>query len=73
MTVAQCFLKRGVAEFTTFLLAVCAGSACPGGKVLHLMRDHGSTHTPRQLAAWTASLNLSCEVRTYGLPTSTSW
>jgi hypothetical protein len=48
MTVAQCLLKRCLADFKTFLLAVCANSACHGVKVLHLSLDNGSTHAPRQ-------------------------
>jgi hypothetical protein len=73
MTVAQCFLKRCFADFKTFLLAVFANSACQGVKVLHLILDNGSTHAPRQLAEWIESLNLSCDVRIYWLPTYASW
>src|SRR5262249_12271466 len=68
MTFAQCFLKRCFADFKTFLLALFASSTCQGLKRLHLILDNGSTHAPKQLAGWIASLNLSFEVRIYWLP-----
>jgi hypothetical protein len=73
MTVAQCLLKRGFADFKTSLLAVFASSAYQGLKVLHLILDNGSTHAPKQLAGWIASLNLSFEVHIYWLPKYASW
>jgi DDE superfamily endonuclease len=37
------------------------------------MLDNGSTHAPKQLANWIASLQLSFDVRIYWLPTYASW
>lgn len=73
ITFAQCFRKRCFADFKTFLLALLTGPTCQGLKVLHLILDNGSTHAPKQLANWIASLQLSFEVRIYWLPTHASW
>jgi hypothetical protein len=51
-TVAQCFPKRGFADFKTFLLVVFTSAACQGLKVLHVILNNGSTHAPKQLAKW---------------------
>jgi transposase len=73
VTFAQGVLKRWFADCKTFLLAVFASIACQGLKVFHLILDNGSTHAPKQLAGWIASLNLSFEVRIYWLPKYASW
>jgi transposase len=73
ITCAQGFRKRGVADCKTFWLALLTGPTCQGLKVLHLILENGSTHAPQQLANWIASLQLSLEVRIYGLPTHASW
>lgn len=70
---AQCFLKRCFADFKIFLRALLASAVCQQLKVLHLILDNGSTHAPKQLANWIASLNLSFEVCIYWLPTHASW
>ena len=62
-TVAQCFRKKRVAEFQTFLLTVFTSAGGQGLNVLHLILDNGSTHAPKQLANWIATLNLPFEVR----------
>jgi transposase len=72
-TVAQCFLKKRFAEFQTFLLTVFTSAGDQGLNVLHLILDNGSTHAPKQLANWIATLNLPFEVRIYWLPTHASW
>jgi transposase len=72
-TVAQCFRKKRFAEFKTFLLTVFTSAGGQGLNVLHLILDNGSTHAPKQLANWIATLNLPFEVRIYWLPTHASW
>jgi len=73
MTGAQGVLPRGVADFTTCVLAVCASSAGPGVKVLQLILAHGSTPAPRPGAAAMAALQLAFAVRREGWPTEASW
>ena len=73
ITFAQGVRQRCVADCKTFLLALLTGPTCQGWNVLQLMLDNGSTHAPQQLANWIASLQRSCEVRIYGLPTHASW
>lgn len=68
MTLAQCCTKRCFADFKTFLWTVFTSARCQGLKVIHLILDNGSTHAPKQLAGWIASLHLSFEVRIYWLP-----
>jgi DDE superfamily endonuclease len=72
-TVAQCFRKKRFAEFQTFLLTVFTSAGGQGLNVLHLILDNGSTHAPKPLANWIATLNLPFEVRIYWLPTHASW
>jgi len=72
-TFAQCFAKKCFADFKAFLLALFASCHCQGLKVLHLILDNGSTHAPKQLGNWIASLSLSFEVHIYWLPTHASW
>lgn len=72
-TFAQCFAKKCFTDFKAFLLALFASCTCQGLKVLHLILDNGSTHAPKQLGNWIASLSLSFEVHVYWLPTHASW
>ena len=67
--------RRGktFADFKAFLLELFQSALCAGLKVIHLILDNGSTHAPKQLGPWIASLALSCEVRIYWLPTHASW
>jgi DDE superfamily endonuclease len=44
-----------------------------GLKGVHLMLDNGSTHAPKPLGPWLASLGLAFEVRLYWWPTHASW
>ena len=55
------------------MLELFASALCLGLKVLHLILDNGSTHAPKQLGTWLASLQLSFEVRLYWLPKYASW
>lgn len=73
LTFGQCLFKRTFADFKAFLLALFSSALCQGLKGLHLILDKGSTHAPKQLAPWIASLQLCFEVRIYWLPTYASW
>jgi hypothetical protein len=73
MTFARCLAKKCFADFQAFLLALFASALCQGIKVLHLILDNGTTHAPKQLAGWIASLELVFEVRLYWLPKHASW
>jgi DDE superfamily endonuclease len=44
-----------------------------GLHVVHLILDNGSTHAPKQLGTWLASLARSFTVKLYWLPTPASW
>lgn len=72
VTFAQCLLKRTSADFKAFLWVLFGSVLGQGLKVFHLSLDNGSTHAPKQLANWIASLNLTFEVRIYWLPTHAS-
>ena len=72
-TFAQTYRSKRFADFKAFLLALFQSALCTGLKVVHLILDNGSTHAPKQLGAWIASLALSFEVRIYWLPTHASW
>jgi transposase len=72
-TFTCCFARRCFADFQAFLHALFASALCLGLKVLHLILDNGPTHAPKQLATWSASLDLAFEVRLYWLPTYASW
>lgn len=73
LTFARCRATRGFADFKAFLIELLTSSLCHGLKVLHLILDNGSTHAPKQLGTWIASLELAFEVRLYWLPTHASW
>lgn len=73
LTFTRCYARRCFADFKVFLSQLFASTLCHGLKVLHLILDNGPTHAPKQLATWTASLDLAFEVRLYWLPTYASW
>ena len=60
------------ADFKAFLLELFQSALCAGLKVVHLILDNGSTHAPKPLGPWIASLELSFEVQIYWLPTHAS-
>jgi len=60
-------------DFKAFLLELFQSALCAGLKVVHLILDNGSTHAPKQLGTWIASLELSFAVKIYWLPTHASW
>lgn len=72
-TFARTRIGRKFADFKAFLLDFFQSALCAGQKGVHLILDNGSTHAPKQLGAWIASLKLSFEVRIYWLPTHASW
>jgi hypothetical protein len=73
LTFARTYRGKKFADFKAFLLELFQSALCAGLKVVHLILDNGSTHAPKQLGAWIASLALSFEVRIYWLPTHASW
>ena len=73
VTFARTRASKTFADFTAFLLAFFQSALCAGLKVVHLILDNGSTHAPKQLGPWIASLELAFEVRIYWLPTHASW
>jgi hypothetical protein len=73
LTFARTRSGRKFADFKAFLLEFFQSALCTGRKVVHLILDNGSTHAPKQIGAWIASLQLSFEVRIYWLPTHASW
>ena len=73
LTFARTRSGKTFADFKAFLLELFQSALCAGLKVVHLILDNGSTHAPKQLGAWIASLALSFEVRLYWLPTHASW
>lgn len=73
LTFGRCLKKKCFADFQAFLLQMFASALCEGIKVMHLILDNGTTHAPKQLGGWIASLSLSFEVRIYWLPKHASW
>jgi hypothetical protein len=73
LTFARTRSGRKFADFQAFLLELFQSALCTGLKVVHLILDNGSTHAPKQLGSWIASLELSFAVRIYWLPTHASW
>jgi Homeodomain-like domain len=72
-TCARTRIGRKLADFQAFLLEFFQSARCAGLQVIHLLLDKGSTHAPKQLGAWSASLELSFPVRIYWWPTPASW
>jgi len=73
LTFARTRRGKTFADFKAFLLELFQSALCAGLKVVHLILDNGSTHAPKQLGPWIASLELSFAVRIYWLPTHASW
>jgi hypothetical protein len=72
MTCARTRHGRKFADFKAFLRECFQSALCTGLKVVHLILDNGSTHAPKQLGSWMASLELAFEVRLSWLPTHAS-
>ena len=72
VTVARTRSGRKCADFTAVLRELFLSALCTGLQVVHLMLDTGSTHAPKQLGAWIASLALAFAVRISWLPTHAS-
>ena len=73
LTFARTRSGKTFADFQAFLLELFQSALCAGLKVVHLMLDNGSTHAPKQLGTWIASLELTFAVKIYWLPTHASW
>lgn len=73
LTFARTRIGRKFADFKAFLLEFFQSVLCTGQKAVHLILDNGSTHAPKQLGLWIASLKLSFEVKIYWLPKHASW
>ena len=73
VTFARTRASKKFADFKAFLLEMFQSSICAGKKVVHLILDNGTTHAPKQLGGWIASLELSFEVRIVWLPKHASW
>jgi hypothetical protein len=73
VTFARTRASKTFADFKAFLLELFQNALCASLKVVHLILDNGSTHAPKQLGPWIASLELAFEVRLYWLPTHASW
>lgn len=73
LTFAKCLAKKCFADFQSFLLELFASVLFQGLRVIHLILDNATTHAPKQLATWIASLLLPFEVRIYWLPKNASW
>lgn len=72
-TFAQCFDRKRFCDFQSFLVSFFAHVQSLGIKVLHIILDNASTHAPKQLIGWIASLDISMEVHIYWLPKYASW
>ena len=73
LTFARTRSGKTFVDFKAFLLELFQSALCAGLQVVHLILDNGSTHAPKPLGAWIASLALAFEVRLYWLPTHASW
>ena len=72
-TFARTRLGRKFADFQAFLREFFQSALCAGLQVIHLMLDNGSTHAPKQLGSWIASLALAFAGRISWWPTHASW
>jgi len=72
-TFAQCFDTKCFSDFQAFLVSFFAHVQSLGIRVLHIILDNGSTHAPKQLIGWIASLDITLEVHIYWLPKYASW
>ena len=73
VTFARTRTGKKFADFTAFLLEFFRSALCAGLAAVHLILDNGSTHAPKQLGTWIASLDLAFAVKIYWLPTHASW
>lgn len=73
LTFARTRSGRKFTDCKAFLLELFQSALCTGLQVVHLILENGSTHAPKQLGPWIASLELSFAVRIYWLPTHASW
>src|SRR5262247_1588883 len=73
LTFARTRRGKTFTDFKAFLLELFQSALCTGLHVVHLILDNGSTHAPKQLGTWIASLTLSFTVKIYWLPTHASW
>jgi hypothetical protein len=73
VTFARTRAGKKFTDVKAFLLELFQSALCVGLKVVHLILDNGSTHAPKQLGTWIASLELSFAVKIYWLPTHASW
>jgi len=73
VTFARTRAGKKFTDFKAFLLELFQSALCAGLTVVHLILDNGSTHAPKQLGTWIASLELSFAVKIYWLPTHASW
>jgi DDE superfamily endonuclease len=72
-TLARCFERKRFVEFQLFLRMLFGSLWCRKLRVLHLILDNGSTHAPKRLPPWVASLALPFPVRLHWLPVHASW
>ena len=72
-TLARCFERKRFVEFQSFLGLLFGSVWCRRIRSLHLILDHGSTHAPKRLPAWIASLGLPFPVHLHWLPVNASW
>jgi hypothetical protein len=73
VTFARTRSGRKCADFKACLREFLQSALCTGLQGVHLRLDNGSTHAPKQLGPWIASLALAFAVRIYWLPTHASW
>ena len=72
-TLARCFERKRFVEFQSFLGMLFGSVGCRRIRSLHLILDNGSTHAPKRLPAWIASLGLPFPVHLHWLPVNASW
>jgi hypothetical protein len=73
VTFARTRAGKKFTDFKACLRELFQSALCAGLTVVHLILDNGSTHAPKQLGPWIASLDLSFAVQIYWLPTPASW
>jgi len=73
VTFAECFDRKCFRDFQAFLVSFFAHVQSLGIKVLHIILDSASTHAPKQLIGWIASLDITLEVHIHWLPKYASW
>jgi hypothetical protein len=72
-TLARCMPTKHFVNFHSFLKMIFESLWCQNIRCLHLILDNGSTHAPKQLAGWIASLQLPFQVQIHWLPVHASW